>query len=1425
MKKIFNTTKAKRSQEKHSAFSNLFTRKGLHPLIFLFAYLQRQKQTLLSKKLMVMTIIGLIVQGTIMPICAQTQVIAPALTSNSVDNATPIYRSSDVSGWNHSRSILLYTEAELSAAGIVAGSTITGLSFYKATTHTLAGANQFSYELYMRNSSATQLSTSLTWATAVTNSGASLVYSNTETASTIPNTAGWWDITLDDPFVYTGGALEIATAWAFVSGGSPFSTGMFTWGYTERTIGVDFRAMGWSNNAPYAGSVINGGPQNRSYALRLFTAPAPFDPCAAIPNISACGASVSTTWTLNENGLWSPIVSNCGWTTPGQERIWTFTPTASGIHQLNITAISGGSVNLFFKASSGGCANSGWTCMAPSTMVNSTGTWGSMNLTAGVEYYIMIDPMHTNNGSLTFNVNCPAFEVEVVNAHASSNGFYTTLKAAFDAINAETQPANDIEVRIHGSTNETASAALNEGAWASLTIYPTSAGLSVSGDLVAPLIDLNGADRVTVDGRVNKTGNTASLIIENERVASVSPDHPCALRFVNSAQNNTITYCTLKGSSTNSTFGGVVIFSTASSGTGNNNNTISNCNITNSNNNRPFNGILSHGSSGFENQNNIIINNNIFDNFNTASITSTFGVYLLRYSRGFEIKNNSFYETTSLMFTQGTTIAAIHIGGSSAGVDIPDCIVEGNYIGGSAPLSAGTAMTFTTDATDRQIAFYGIRFQRTNFDNESEITNNTIKNIDIQRTTSTVAFRGIDVGASAWVSTISDNIIGEETGTGSIKINHSHTLSPISRGINFTMHNQAGKDAEISNNKIGSIVTSASNSPADRVHSFIGITSGSGATNNTLTIEGNLIGSLTTNNSIHCTNVSESGTQNLIGIEQQKSGNVIINNNTIANLTNAAQGPASNSLSRTIGIFDWALTQETTISNNTIFNLKCAARSYNNSFPHFSLIGISFRGSNNASSGGQNVFGNTIYNLENTFNGVAPVRVQGICFQGPRNDRTSNINNNFVHSLSIHENNTSADAEIIGIHIDNETSQSNASTIRNVYNNVVSLGTDVSSTPNIYGIYESNSALRTNNFYFNTVYIGGTASGHANSSPNACFFINSGGAGTVKNIRNNIMMNARTATGASEHFVCIHLAGNLDATTIDYNNYWFTGTGGALARMGTSPTGNFTTIAGWQSELNTRAGVSGKDANSLNSNPLFASAGGTNATDYKGTEFFAGTPIAGITTDFEGTIRQTPPAMGAFEIENLSVLPVELEYFVGDCNKEKIVKLDWRTASELNAYHFLVERSFDGNDWTKIGWVQAQGTTSNATSYSFEDERMPKDQIGYYRLVQVDYDGAFEIFGPIAIVCDQSDKSDKLEIYPNPSADLTNVVFTWPISAAKVTIQLIDMTGKTVWVETLSMNEGINSIPVQLEDFKKGVYQIVILLPNQEIIRGKIVKN
>jgi hypothetical protein len=145
-------------------------------------------------------------------------------TTQSDDVSGPIYRSTAASGVDRTKHHYLYTQAELLAAGLPAGATITSLSWNKDNTESTVGSASF--EIWMKNSSLTTIQTPPQDWTVLT-TGSTQVYSST--TQNIPGTAGFIDFNFGSSFTYTGDALEISTSWDISAVAGNPTTGGFSW--------------------------------------------------------------------------------------------------------------------------------------------------------------------------------------------------------------------------------------------------------------------------------------------------------------------------------------------------------------------------------------------------------------------------------------------------------------------------------------------------------------------------------------------------------------------------------------------------------------------------------------------------------------------------------------------------------------------------------------------------------------------------------------------------------------------------------------------------------------------------------------------------------------------------------------------------------------------------------------------------------------------------------------------------------------------------------------------------------------------------------------------------------------------------------------------------------------------------------------------
>jgi hypothetical protein len=134
-----------------------------------------------------------------------------------------------------------------------------------------------------------------------------------------------------------------------------------------------------------------------------------------------------------------------------------------------------------------------------------------------------------------------------------------------------------------------------------------------------------------------------------------------------------------------------------------------------------------------------------------------------------------------------------------------------------------------------------------------------------------------------------------------------------------------------------------------------------------------------------------------------------------------------------------------------------------------------------------------------------------------------------------------------------------------------------------------------------------------------------------------------------------------------------------------------------------------------------------------------------------------PPLSGWITFDNVcgditsAVLPVELTQFGAKVAGQEAI-LSWATASEKNNQGFDIERSLDGTDFQKIGFVKGNGTTNLPQQYTYTDASV--QSITYYRLKQVDTDGKFEYSKVVSV---ESDVRSTVRVKPTFVNDVLTV--------------------------------------------------------------------
>ncbi|MEN0049190.1 MAG: DUF5050 domain-containing protein [Bacteroidota bacterium] len=167
-------------------------------------------------------------------------------------------------------------------------------------------------------------------------------------------------------------------------------------------------------------------------------------------------------------------------------------------------------------------------------------------------------------------------------------------------------------------------------------------------------------------------------------------------------------------------------------------------------------------------------------------------------------------------------------------------------------------------------------------------------------------------------------------------------------------------------------------------------------------------------------------------------------------------------------------------------------------------------------------------------------------------------------------------------------------------------------------------------------------------------------------------------------------------------------------------------------------------------------------------------------------------------------LPVELLSFKG-LLKSKQVELTWQTASETNNEGFYIERSENGKSWKQLSFVKGAGTTVEQQNYSFLDEQALTG-VSYYRLKQMDFDGAYEYSAIISV--EQEGKEQSLLAYPNP-VNSGQVQILLPTEAVEQPIQLdvVNSLGQLVSTYHISPT---TKLALDVSPFQAGMYTLIV---------------
>jgi hypothetical protein len=247
--------------------------------------------------------------------------------------------------------------------------------------------------------------------------------------------------------------------------------------------------------------------------------------------------------------------------------------------------------------------------------------------------------------------------------------------------------------------------------------------------------------------------------------------------------------------------------------------------------------------------------------------------------------------------------------------------------------------------------------------------------------------------------------------------------------------------------------------------------------------------------------------------------------------------------------------------------------------------------------------------------------------------------------------------------------------------------------------------------------------------------------------------------------------------------------------------------------------------NQVHASGLPYNSAANNGGSYSGTNWTG--PANTVSVD-SSTNAAAPPLVANGDIPDPTpvyfgvVLPVKWISFSGRLSGNAAI-LSWSVGTETSNHFFTIERSTDGIKWKPIGTVTSTDNTGTATEqYSYTDKD-PVAGNSWYRLKQVNSNGAFAYSSVIYLK--PGSALFGVSVYPNPANDHASVTLQHA-TPGKKRVLLYTASGNLLYSYSWTTKQDYESFVLpDFEALGKGIYILIIREEGgKPIVRQQIVK-
>jgi hypothetical protein len=188
----------------------------------------------------------------------------------------------------------------------------------------------------------------------------------------------------------------------------------------------------------------------------------------------------------------------------------------------------------------------------------------------------------------------------------------------------------------------------------------------------------------------------------------------------------------------------------------------------------------------------------------------------------------------------------------------------------------------------------------------------------------------------------------------------------------------------------------------------------------------------------------------------------------------------------------------------------------------------------------------------------------------------------------------------------------------------------------------------------------------------------------------------------------------------------------------------------------------------------------------------------------------------SFTAAKVNTLPVMFASFTAQLNNSNNkTLLNWATNSELNASHFVIQRSEDGNNYDDVAMVFAQeGNSNSLRQYSYSDDISSiNSSLIYYRLQVVNMDGNVQYTDVDLIRLSKQGEQSNILVYPNPAQSQLRITIPDSWQGKSISYNIYNIHGSLL-KQKITSNAGQTEL-LNISDLPVGIYIIKAANGNQ----------